>query len=135
MSAFVHPQKVHYAFQLSEQQIDNFWKLGENDSTGSLPEKEQALPFYQLPGARIAGGLEMQTENIYKNEYDRMSPPRMPHVRCVRMDQKEVALFREAARRMKLDPSDPDVLPFAKGTTLKQADSEQDTKFSENKNS
>ena len=72
----MHPQTEARAFQLSENQLKCFAKLGIADDAAKLANTETVLPFAKEIDARTELTFVREGEaplRIYKNEYDR--PP------------------------------------------------------------
>ena len=76
INAFLHPQKTHDAFQLSEKQLKSFADLGIADGVANIPCVDTVLPFAKESDARTEltfGRVGEAPLRIYKNEYDK--PP------------------------------------------------------------
>lgn len=105
-NAFVHPQRVSYAYQLSSQQIACFSRLSKPEHTAQLPKAEPLLPFAQEPYTQIKNTWVRAGESplrIYKNEYDKPPPSYIPaRPSCVQsQDEGKLVSFDEAVKIVK----------------------------------
>ena len=75
--AFLHPQRVSYAYQISSRQIACFSDLGKSENARQLLSAESPFLLPQEPNARIektwvrAGEAPLR---VYKNHYDKPPP-------------------------------------------------------------
>lgn len=102
INAFLHPQTVAHAFQLSEKQLNCFADLGITGVAAKKTGAETVLPFAKEPDARIELTFVRVGEaplRVYKNEYDKPPlwyPPL--HSGCV---ERQDEIFDEAMKIVK----------------------------------
>ncbi|CAD6575620.1 MAG: hypothetical protein ASARMPREDX12_007395 [Alectoria sarmentosa] len=100
-NAFVHPQRVSYAYQITSQQMANFLNLSRLKDAASLPSEETLIPFAQEPEAHTVNTWVRAGEaplRIYKNGYDKPPPSYVPaYDNCVQSHES----FDEVVRIMK----------------------------------
>ena len=117
-NAFLHPQKVCRAFQLSETQLRSFAALGRVGSTAKSVDAKTVLPFAKEVDARNEPTFVLWGEpplRIYKNEYDQPTVAFPNRPRCLikkgepgfaSMDEtmrivKEKGLFKDLVEKHK----------------------------------